>query len=252
MTTPSRDNAERRFHSRLPMKVSVRLVADGGDQPLVVQNQDISWGGVQFLVPRDALKERSSVTMAFPWAKGEQFSVEAEVVRTRNIDDGHALVAARFSNLSRADQKRLEKLLAMLHATNNQAAGHREDQSLLAPSLEILFNDLDDMQQQLAEIAKGRLSVTVFQAYEVNQSIRLTLAGIADLPALRLRARVKRVTALTTEAAQAFRMFDVDLSFEHPLLELEAAVESLMKRLASPAATTPNWSDTEFLLDRDM
>lgn len=222
----------RRSHPRHQMTIPVSLDTGKG-RPLTVQNQDISWGGVRFVVPKEVLSDVESVTMTFPWTKGDSFSAAAEIVRTEDLDERHAVVAARFSSLSTADQRRLEKLLSMLQGGGDERRRHEA----LAPVLEVLFSDADEIRAKLAEVATGRLSVTVFEAYEAGQSIRLVLGGIADQPALRLRARVSGAQYLTTGTDAAWPMFNLQLQFEHPSHELKVAADTLLGRLpkACPA-----------------
>lgn len=237
MTNQSSDGQSwrnRRKHSRLPMTIQVGIKAETGETSLVVQNQDISWGGVRFLAPKGALDDLKSVTVTFPWSNGRQFSAVAEIVRKDRVDDEHTLVAARFSKLSTADQSRLEKLLQLLHGASRATS----DQKLsMAPVLEILFSDIQEIYAKLAEIAEGRLSATVFESYEPGQSIRLVLGGIADVPALRLRARVVRADVVRSETASEWPMFDLELRFEHPADELKSAAAALEHQLATSRAT---------------
>jgi len=225
---PEDQKQEQRSHRRLPMNVPVSIELDGPAGPVTVQNRDISWGGVRFAVPKRATPKGDAVTINFPWTKGNKFSANAEVLRTETLDDEHNLIAARFSSLSTADQRRLEKLLQMLQ----DAAGvSQEEQPPLVPILEVLVGDADEMRNKLGELAEGGLSVTVFEAYKVNQSIRLLFGEIAEKPPLRLRARVTKVKPITDKQDSTWTVFDVRLQFEHPLQELRAAAASLLKQL---------------------
>lgn len=225
--------SDRRNHHRLPMTIPVDLEISNGGEKLTVENKDISWGGVRFVVPKDAVPAADSVTVRFPWSKGERFSARAEVLRTEELDDGRAMVAARFSSISTADQRRLEKLLQMLQGSGEEETGRAVR---LVPILEVLFSDADEIRSKLAELSQGRLSVTVFEAYEVNQSIRMILGGLAaDRPALRLRARVTQIENLTSETASGWPMFNLQLRFEHPEHELQAAASSLLAGLPREA-----------------
>lgn len=232
--------ANRRTHTRLSMRVPIRLVAQGSGTAVMAQNRDISWGGVQFIVPKEALASAESVTMTFPWANGEDLTVTATVLRSQTIDDRNMLVAARFSSLSTADQRRLEKLLYLLRDGDEQSRA-----LALVPSLEVLFNDADDMRTKLGEVAQGRFSMTVFRAYRIDQSIRVVLAGSTDLPALQLRGRVQNSRPLTSGAMPDWPIYELDLRFEHPLAELKAMVESLTMRLARTRRPRFDWADTK-------
>jgi hypothetical protein len=225
----STDKLDRQQH-RLPMSLPLRLLLPDSGTSMTVQNQDISWGGVRFAAPKAALSAARSVMLEFPWANGDQFSAAAEVVRTESLDDKHDLVAARFSNLSASDQKRLKKLLSMLQATIDQADGGRPEP--LVPVLEVLVGDVEEMRAMLAELAEGRLTITVVETYQINQSISLVLTDASDLPALQLRARVTDVEAVSTDSETAWPMFDMQLIFEHPLDELKRSAQSRMKRMS--------------------
>lgn len=230
MTNQSDDDngrSNRRNHPRLEMTVPVSIDLGDGNS-IAVQNRDISWGGVRFVVPKTALPDASTVTVTFPWSKGDSFSARAEIVRREELDDEHAVVAARFSSLSAADQRRLEKLLTMLHAVGDETRHRREP---LVPVLEVLFNDADEIRAKLDELTRGELLVTVFESYDEGQSIRLVIGGIGNQPALRLRARVKRVEYLTSETDSAWPMFTMALHFEHPVEELRAAAKALLAGL---------------------
>jgi len=226
---PSVQIREQRSHRRLPMTAPVTMELGGTGHSVTVQNHDISWGGVRFAVPREKMPEGDAITIKFPWTKGNQFSANAEVVRKESLDDQYDLVAARFSSLTTADQRRLEKLLQMLQDAGPETA---EEQAPMVPILEVLIGDTGEMQDKLGELAEGQLRVTVFEAYQVNQSIRLILGEIAGHPALRLRARVSEVEPLVDREDSAWSVFEVRLQFEHPIHELRAAAASLLKQLA--------------------
>lgn len=223
---------EQRSHRRLPMTVPVTMELGGTSGPVTVQNKDISWGGIRFAVPRKAMPDGDSVTIKFPWTKGNQFSANAEVVRKESLDEHYDLVAARFSSLTTSDQRRLEKLLQMLQDAGEDPVG---EQAPLVPVLEVLIGDAEEMRDRLDELAEGQIRVTVFEAYEVNQSIRFVLGELADDPALRLRARVTAVEPVVARTPSAWPVFEVRLQFEHPPHELRGAAASLMGQLAKQA-----------------
>ncbi len=211
---------DRRNHYRFPLAITVRVEVGKKGPAILAQHHDISWGGVRLLVPRQALPRSGQIRITFPWAQGDQFSAVAEVVRTEPFDDQQDLVAARFSCLSTSDQRLLDKLLQMLQESGDDGT---ERKGLLVPVLEVLFSDPSEMRSKLAELAEGRLSVTVFERYELGQSIRLILGGTSDHKALRLRARVEQVTPVSAQADPTWPTFDLQLGFEHPLEELKSA-----------------------------
>lgn len=243
--TDGRMTSSRRRHFRVPMDIAVRLIAEDVGEQLFVQNRDISWGGVQFVLPKGSLAQTEPVRLIFPWSKGGKFVVDAEVLRINPLENGHTFVAARFSSISMNDQQRLEKLLRMLEAVHKMPQGEE-----LVPSLEVLFNDPQDMASKVAEVATGRLSVTVFSPYEVNQSICLVLVGITELPVLRLRARVNEVRIFVSEALAGRQAYELDLSFEHPLGELKRVAESFIEQLCKIDPTLK--SDWSFSVDHSL
>lgn len=222
--------SERRSHPRMSMTIPVQVEADDGSEPCVVQNQDISWGGVRFVAPKDAFLNAGSVRVTLPWSSGKKISAIAEVLRTERLDADHAMIAARFSELSTADHHRLEKLLKMLRVRANEAS--TQDVPLV-PILEILFSDIQEIQEKLAEIEQGHIAVTTFESYEAGQSIRLVLGGIAAVPALRLRARVTHAELVSEMRGSDWSMYTLNLAFEHPIAELKAATAKLRERLAA-------------------
>jgi len=224
---------DRRHHCRFPLNAPARLEREDGGTPITVQSDNISWGGACFVLPKHALPQAKSVKMILPWAQGSEFSATAEIVRSEALDDQRCRVAARFSSISTSDQHHLYKLLQVLQ---NAAGGEARLQAQLAPTLEVLFNDGNEIRAKLAELVAGRLSLTVFKHYEPDQSIRLIIGGLTDQRALRLRARVAEISRLSNAKELPWPIFDVNLHFEHPLDELKAAavVAFGMARLVEP------------------
>lgn len=218
-----------RRHCRLPMSMPLSLEMGDHGTMMTVQNHDISWGGVRFAVPRHALGDLRTVTVMFPWANGTQFQASAEIVRTEVLDDEHDLIAARFRNLSAKDQRRLEKLLRMLQGTPDDHNGDRV--TPLAPVLEILMADADEIRDKLTELAEGWMRVTVVERYDLNQSIHLILSDTTQHSPLHLRARVAGVSELSLDSDSAWSLFDLHLEFEHPVAELKKAAETWLKGL---------------------
>jgi hypothetical protein len=231
-----------RSQRRLTMTTPIRLKTGLNGETIPVENRDISWGGIRFSVPKGRMPETSSITIQFPWTQGDLLSVDAEILRTESLDEEHDLVAARFSSLSSADHRRLERLLEMLHSPTE---GMSEQDVPLAPALEVMMSDPDEIQEKLEELGAGRMSVTVLETYEINQSIRLILGGVSTNRTLRLRARVADITPLMTEEDSAWPIYDLDLRFEHPIEELKAAAASMSKALAKTMVSSSGHSDTE-------
>lgn len=225
-----------RRHLRLPIAMSLTLVFDDTGSSITVQGHDISWGGVRFSAPKLTFDVSDSVIVKLPWAKGAQFSAHAKIVRTESLDDHYDMIAARFSNLSAIDQKRLEKLLEMLRETPEERSegGRAERPASLVPMLEVFVGDAEEMRSKLAQLAEGHLSVHVVEveAYDIGHSIRVILSDPTDQPPMRLRARVIGIDSVPLGSDSAWPMFDVKLRIEHPLDELKVAAKSRLKLLS--------------------
>lgn len=217
-----------RTQPRTQVKTPVRVSLPESDEVLTVTNQDLSWGGASFLLPRQALRVNDAITIEYPWTHGKFVSARAEVLRTQVMDDGQCLVAVRFSSMSPRNQDRLERLLAMLLEKKSDGQGSVPH---LSAKLEILFNDSDDMMSTLSELKSSRLSVTTFQPYRTNQSIQLAVAGVTDLPALNLRARVVSCRAEETGIAGMEELFEIDLELEHSTQHLKQVIAPLIKEV---------------------
>ena len=87
-----------------------------------------------------------------------------------------------------------------------------------------------------AQIASGRHTVTVFDAYAVDQSICFTLAGTRTPDSVRLRARVVEVRETPIHGSDWAHLYDLTVEFEHP----REAIKTMIHRLVS-AVTRPGW-----------
>lgn len=237
---------ERRSYPRLSMTIPLRLKPATGGATHTVENYDISWGGLRFIAPQSAVIDSELVTISLPWSSGKRITAEVRVLRKEPLDDGHCMVAGQFSELATSDNHRLEKLLQMLRGRDEDGG---EKEASLVPILEILFDDVAEIREKLAEISEGRLSVTTFEPYKTRQSIRLVLGGVADAPALRLRAWVEEARAVSLNARSDWITYDLDLRFQHPLAELKAVARSLERYLPSQESQSVPEYDSYILLD---
>lgn len=245
---PETGARSRRTQRRLGVRIPIQVLMPGASEPITAMNQDISWGGAQFIasVPGPAVSGR--VRLLFPWKSGHRISVEAEVVRAERLDAAHWQIAVRFASLSPRSQSRLEKLLRMLDAEQ----GVPDDPSAdLCPGLEVRVDDHDAMRDLLEQIAAGSLTLVVLEPYETPQSLRLVIRGTGDLPAVRLRARVLEVDRVETGMLPVSRLFSLRLGFEHPPTSVKALVDRLLGKLepASRESESVFAGTTEWLRD---
>jgi hypothetical protein len=232
-TTPAEN---RRTQRRITVRIPIQVYLPGTDQPITAMNQDISWGGAQFVavLPVEALS--GTLRLVFPWRGRDRVAIEARVVRAQRLEAGHLQVAVRFASLSPRSQSRLEKLLQMLDVADGAA---ESPPAPLVRELEVAVDDVGAMREMLEQIGSGRLSITVFEAYQAGQSIRLAIRGADALPSLRLRARVLEVSRVKVEGFAQSELFTLALGFEHPPTAITAFVELLIAQLP------PVWKDPE-------
>ncbi|MBK1718282.1 PilZ domain-containing protein [Thiocystis violacea] len=216
---------EKRSQRRLGLGISIQVMLPDSDRPITVEDQEISWGGAQFITSDPGVRDGGRLGLILPWVGGQSFSIEAEVVRRERLDDGRHRVAVRFSSLSQRSEFRLEKLLDLLaEREERQTACHSTP---TMERLELIFDDEAEMREKLAQIADGHLFVTVFGAYEIDQSILLVIGGTKDFPGFHLRARVNAQAVERAPRNGWIHLVRLDLKFEHPREELRHLADML-------------------------
>jgi hypothetical protein len=235
MSTQTADQAmkERRSQRRLGARIEICVNLPDSSHTIVAENQDISWGGAQFMTSDPAIRNAERLTLTFPWRRHQSFCADAEVVRREILADGRIRIGARFCSLSHQSHQRLEKLLGLLAKTEqtDDDAESGAARASVVKTLEILFNEPDEMREMLAQIQDGQLSTTVFGTYRTGQSILFAMAGTRDLPSLRLRARVIGQTPLEIADSGWAELANVDLVFEHSRDDLARFVGSALGKL---------------------
>lgn len=239
---------ERRTQTRIRLEIPIKLSVRGLDEPITAVSQDISWGGMLFILSDPLPKGTRSLRIVLPWAKDKQITALASLLRARKLLDGRFLVATRFLSLTPRSQSRLERLLKMLIDSANAEAERYPPQ--LVKELEVVANDGEDLRSMLEQIATGRITVTVFDSYELNQSIRFSIEGTAHLAGIRLRARVSQVEQKTAPGFEHAHLYAVTLDFEHPRDSIATIVDLILGELGDTQdLSTMTWMDppTTFL-----
>ena len=209
---------EKRSQRRLSVGIPIHVRLPSSDDSIEVRDQELSWGGAKFITSDARIWDSRRICLVFPWVGGQSFAIEADIVRRELLEDGGHRIAVRFVCMDQQSEARLEHLLALL-------AEREEHQSSACSTptmerLELIFDDEHEMREQLSQIADGHLYVTVFGAYEIDQSILLVVGCTRDFPGLHLRARVKSQALQKSLKDGWIDLVKLDLTFEHPREEL--------------------------------
>lgn len=223
--------SERRSQSRIQVKIPVQVSLPGVAEPVPAVNQDISWGGALFVLPQQPPLNTGAIRIVLPWRQHETITADAHILRAKTLQDGSCLVAARFFSLTPRSHSRLERLLKLLQGGGGDISGG------LVRELEVTANDNDDLRQMLMQIATGRYSVTVFDAYELDQSIKLSVAGTTGSPGIRLRARVVDIRKAASRDNSWSDLYTLTLAFEHPRRSIRSFVDLFLNNLPEAKAT---------------
>jgi hypothetical protein len=97
----------------------------------------------------------------------------AQIVWIETVSEQSVAIGAQFTSLSMSDQERLESLLSMLFSPSAQA----RFSICLAERIETDYQDPEDFQETLAEVAAGRLRMVSRRAYDKNASVQLGIAS---------------------------------------------------------------------------
>jgi len=243
MTEPNQQSAsERRMHARISAEIPIKVQIPGRAEAVTAINQDLSWGGArcilgtQFILPEPMQGVTEEILrLYFPWTGGEQIEAEATIARTHRLEDGRFQVAVRFRSLTPLNQARLEKLLTMLYP------GKADHGSSLVQELVLNLSNPQELRQMLEQLRSGELSVSTFDSYHRDQSIRFVLKGEGSLPSIGLRARVLRVQTAPSAEFGGRELHALRLGFEHPLANIREVVNLLLDQLPpAPAPAAPS------------
>ncbi len=219
---------ERRTQARIRVQIPLTVTVSGRSEPLRAVSQDLSWGGVQLTLSEPLPQATQALHIVFPWRRDQSITAEAQILRRTRLANGRWLIAARFNRLSLHSQSRLERLLTVLES--GAAVTDRTGPQALVRELEVSVEDSGELRRMQQQIATGRYTVTVFDAYAVDQSICFTLAGTRTPDSVRLRARVVAVRETSIHGADWAHLYNLTVEFEHP----RAAIKTMIHRLYGP------------------
>lgn len=223
---PSTVDEERRTQVRIRVHIPARISWAREDEAIGVDCEELSWGGLLLNVARCLPEAVETLRIELAWAEDAHVRADARVLRARPLIDGHYQLATRFISLTPTSQSRLEQLLAMLNAT--APAPDKSGPVTLVRELEVMANERDELQGMLEQVARGRLTLTLFDAYEVGQSISLTIAGTEQGIGVRLRALVREVKPVVMPGCDWASLYEVTLGFEHPRDSMKELAQRLI------------------------
>ena len=232
--------AERRTQARIDLRIPVELTLPGCVQSLAAHTLDLSWGGALLHITDPLPDGADSLILNLPWRTGKTIRALSHVLRQQPLATGGFQIALRFVSLSPRSQSRLERLLLMLQPHNSTSA---DGQPTLFRELEVTVNDAEELRQILLEILDGHYQVTVFDGYQVNQSIRLSITGILDLPTIRLRARVLRIEKSSLKGCDWTELYTLSLGFEHPGKTIRTFIDLVLQQLSDTESELSGYSN---------
>lgn len=221
---------ERRTQTRIDLRIPVELTIPGHDGSVRAVTRDLSWGGALLHLADPLPNDVEILVLSLPWRRGKSIRAQARLLRERPVSEGGYLVALRFISLSPRSQSRLERLLRMLYPSDSTTGA--DGKSALFRELEVTVSDTEELRQKLLQILEGHYTVTVFEAYQVGQSISLSITGTFELPSIRLRARVSEVRKSEVKGFDWAELYTLSLEFEHPRSTIRAFVDQVLNRLA--------------------
>lgn len=233
---------ERRTQARIDLHIPVELALPGQDAPVRAVTRDLSWGGALLHLTEPLPNDLETLILSLPWRRGKSIRAQAQLLRARPHEGGY-LAAVRFISLSPRSQSRLERLLKMLHASDSTTGAGGKN--ALFRELEVTVSDTEELRQKLLQILEGRYTVTVFESYQVGQSISLSITGTFDLPSIRLRARVSDVRKSEVKGFDWAELYTLSLQFEHPSNTIRAFVDLVLNRLSDTEDESSTFSHLE-------
>ena len=234
---------ERRTQARIDLKIPVELTIPGRDGSVRAVTRDLSWGGALLHLTDPLPNDVEILVLSLPWRRGKSIRAQARLLRARPHDEGGYLAALRFVSLSPRSQSRLERLLKMLYPSDSTTGV--DGKNALFRELEVTVSDTEELRQKLLQILEGRYTVTVFESYQVGQSISLSITGTFDLPSIRLRARVSDVRKSEVKGFDWAELYTLSLQFEHPSNTIRTFVDLVLNRLSDTEDESSTFSHLE-------
>ncbi|QIK38209.1 PilZ domain-containing protein [Caldichromatium japonicum] len=237
---------ERRTQRRIELRIPVELILPDHKQIHAI-TRDLSWGGALVQLSEPIQVEVKTLMIILPWSKGKSIRAQAQILRREPLDQSDSLIALRFTSLSPRNQNRLERLLQMLLRHDTKAP---QESVPLFRDLEVIVSDPEELRQIFMQLIEGRYTATVFESYEVGQSIRLSIVPNLELPDLHLRARVIGVEKVDLKGYNWTELYNLSLLLEHPKRAIRDFINLVLRQISesesglstfSTLSRAPDW-----------
>ncbi len=225
---PDAPRAENRKQFRINVNSPIKVLWPDASLPVEATLENISWGGAVIHVAQTKAEAGDTFRILLPSARSGSIPIEASVLRTWALPEGHGVaIAARFSSLRTSDETELELFLERLA----QSADHQgqRNNARLTQRLDIEYNDIEELEATLDDISAGGLGITVPEPLQIGQSLQAVISTLDGSCSLKLRARVVRQDAIKIRNIEFYR---AGLKFEHPSEELHDNVRELIRKIA--------------------
>ncbi|QGU32833.1 hypothetical protein E6P07_07465 [Thermochromatium tepidum ATCC 43061] len=226
LTQSAIDMLEKRSQRRVGLEIPIKVCRPGSNTAITAHYQDLSWAGASFITNDISIQPGDRLILYFPWTNRQSFTIEADVMRCETLEAERHRVAVRFTTVGHQDNQRLTKLIELLSSGQPEVS---QGTPPFVPTLELVFDDQEEMRQKLSEIALGGVSITAFGAYQIGQSLLLSVGYPDDFQTLRLRARVKSQSIEDPGDSLRPCLVTLELAFEHPLDELQRLTQRHMR-----------------------
>ncbi len=221
------DGRDKRQQARISLAAPVKLSRPDGQRVIDATLLNISWGGASVRSAEPLGETGCRICLHLPVKGAQTIKILANVQRVEDTAGG-TVYGLRFDSLEPEDEDRLQEILNILLKTAPSDA--RRAEARLVQKLDIEYGDSGEFRATLEDISPSGLMLTVPQAFEVGQSILVTLSCLESPLNLSLRARVMHRSQLGPEG---FFMYRVGLKFEHPDATLRDRVTDVLRHLAS-------------------
>ncbi|MDH3688136.1 MAG: PilZ domain-containing protein [Gammaproteobacteria bacterium] len=218
----------RRVHPRIQVTADIEVKPNGSLQWFSAQLQEISRGGVRFVIKEYIGVRGDVIELLLPSIDKERLNMEGTISRVQLQDQGHLLLAVRFKPHSIDQQAALDRIFVILLG---RGGGGQRAHVRVAYRMEVRYGDNAELQGILQDVSQGGcLMLATRDAPSVNDSVRVVIPTPDDTE-LRLKARVVRDQRVSTESGRGTL---VGLQFENMSADKEVHIQALINSTLFP------------------